>query len=437
MNKNESSFMSELQASVRLRPNYSSTLLLSAITLLIVFFIVWASVSEIEELTRGQGQVVPSQEIQVIQSLEGGILAELLVNEGDIVEKGQILMRINDVAFASEERGVEARFASLGAKRARLKAEAAGQEPEMPDDIKETAPRIVENELALHASRQQELANAKSIYADKISRAEAQIAETNEDIKRIKNSRGLLYQELKITSEMVKQRAVPKLEEIRLQREVSDLTGQLAANEEKLKGLEAELSAAKKELEDQDDKFRSQALGELNGVETEIKQLEESLKSIEDRVFRTELRAPVSGIINNIAIKTIGGVIEPAQKLVEIVPMDDELKIIAKVRPSDIAFLKPGQDVSVKITAYDPQRYGSLKGRLVRIGANSVNDRDGNIFFEIEVRTDKNYMGSEENPLPITPGMVAQAEVITGKRTIMEYLLKPVLRARSVALTER
>ena len=172
-------------------------------------------------------------------------------------------------------------------------------------------------------------------------------------------------------------------------------------------------------------------------METEIKQLEESLKSIEDRVFRTELRAPVSGIINNIALKTIGGVIEPAQKLVEIVPLDDELKVIAKVRPSDIAFLKPGQEVSVKITAYDPQRYGSLKGRLVRIGANSVNDREGNIFFEIEVRTDKNYMGSEENPLPITPGMVAQAEVITGKRTIMEYLLKPVLRARSVALTER
>ena len=437
MSKNESAFMSELQASVRLRPNYSSTLLLSAITLLIVFFIFWASFSEIEELTRGQGQVVPSQEIQVVQSLEGGILAELLVNDGDIVEKGQILMRINDVAFSSEERGVEARFASLGAKRARLKAEAAGEEPAMPDDIKETAPRIVENELALHASRQEELANAKSIYADKISRAEAQIAETNEDIKRIKNSRGLLYQELKITSEMVKQRAVPKLEEIRLQREVSDLTGQLAANEEKLKGLGAELSAAKKELEDQDTKFRSQALGELNEVETEIKQLEESLKSIEDRVFRTELRAPVSGIINNIALKTIGGVIEPAQKLVEIVPLDDELKIIAKVRPSDIAFLKPGQEVSVKITAYDPQRYGSLNGRLVRIGANSVNDREGNIFFEIEVRTDKNYMGSEENPLPITPGMVAQAEVITGKRTIMEYLLKPVLRARSVALTER
>ncbi|MBU0859054.1 MAG: HlyD family type I secretion periplasmic adaptor subunit, partial [Alphaproteobacteria bacterium] len=244
-------------------------------------------------------------------------------------------------------------------------------------------------------------------------------------------------QELNITSEMVRQQAVPKLEEIRLRRELSDSQGQLKAEQEKQNGLKAELGAAQKQLKDQDDKFRSQALGELSAVETEMAQLNESLKSIGDRVYRTELRAPVDGIINNIALKTIGGVIEPAHKLIEIVPVDDELKIIAKVRPSDIAFLKVDQPVKVKISAYDPQRYGALDGKLVRIGANSVTDRDGNIFFEIEVRTDKNYLGSAEHKLPITPGMVASTEVITGKRTIMEYLMKPVLRARDRALRER
>lgn len=430
-------FMSELEAATRLKPHIAANIFLAAISAMVIFFIVWASVSRIEELTRGGGQVVPSQEIQVVQSLEGGILAELLAREGDLVEKGQVLMRISDVAFSSEERGVEARSLGLRAKKARLNAEAKGTAFEMPADITQKAPEIAANEMSLYQSRQKELDNAKAILRDKIQRAEAQIAETGADMKRIQDSRALLNQELAITQEMVRQRAVPKLEEIRLQRQVSDLSGQLKANEEKLVGLEAELRASKKELEDQDDKFRSQALGELNAVETEIRQLEESLKSIGDRVFRAELRAPVKGIINKIAITTIGGVIEPANRLIEIVPVDDELKIIAKVRPSDIAFLAPGQDVSVKITAYDPQRYGSLKGKLIRIGANSVTDREGNVFFEIEVRTAKNYLGSEDRPLPITPGMVAETEIITGKRTIMEYLMKPILRARDRALRER
>ncbi len=433
----DTEFMSELEAAARLRPSFTSNLLLLAILAMVAFFIVWASLSQIEEMTRGSGQVVPSQEIQVVQSLEGGILAELLVNTGDRVEKGQILMRISDVAFSSEERGTEAKSLGLRAKKARLVAEHKSVPFEMPEDIIKAAPQIAENERALYDSRQKELANAKAIIEDKINRAEAQIAETNADSKRIRDSRALLNQELEITQQMVKQQAVPKLEEIRLQRQVSDLSGELRTNEEKLVGLQAELSASKKELEDQDDKFRTQALGELNEVETQIRQIEESLKSIEDRVFRTELRAPVTGIINNIAIKTIGGVVEPAHKLVEIVPIDDELKIIAKVRPSDIAFLRPDQDAKVKITAYDPQRYGSLNGKLVRIGANSVTDREGNIFFEIEVRTDKNYLGEETAKLPITPGMVAETEIITGKRTIMEYLMKPILRARDRALRER
>ncbi len=433
----DTEFMSELEAAARLKPHLAANIFLLSIAALIGFFIIWASWAEIEEITRGSGQVVPSREVQVIQSLEGGILAALEVSEGDRVDEGQVLLRISDVAFSSEERGTEAQFLNLSSKRARLMAEARGAAFTVPDEIAAQFPAVAENEQALYASRQEELSNAKAILDDKIARVQAQIAETNADMKRIRDSRGLLYQELEITREMVRQRAVPKLEEIRLQREVSDLSGQLNANEEKLVGLEAELSAARKELEDQEDKFRSQALGELNEVETQIRQLEESLKSIEDRVFRTELRAPVAGIINNIAIKTIGGVIEPAQQLVEIVPVDDELKISARVRPSDIAFLQPGQPVNVKITAYDPQRYGSLKGRLVRIGANSVNDREGNIFFEIEVRAERNYMGSADNPLPITPGMVAEVEVITGKRTIMEYLLKPILRARDRALTER
>lgn len=430
-------FMDELEAAQVRQSRVSANILLWSIVGLIVLFVLWATLSEIDELTRGQGQVVPSQEIQVVQSLEGGILAELLVAEGDLVKEGQVLMRISDVQFAAEERGAEARAASFTAKKLRLEAEAAGTDLILPPEIEESYASIAANEMALYRSRQAELANALSILKDKKAAAEAELAETKAQISRLSNSRALLSEELDMTNRMVQARAVPEIEAVRLRRELSDVTGQLSAQREKRSGVEAELRATEKQLADQEDKFRSQALTELSGVETELAQLEEMLKSAEDRVFRTELRAPVDGIVNNIALKTIGGVIQPAQQLIEIVPVDDELKIIAKVAPQDIAFLKVGQPVKVKVTAYDPQRYGALDGKLTRIGANSVNDREGNIFFEIEVRTAQNYLGTESNPLPITPGMVAMTEVVTGRRTIMEYLMRPVLRMKDRAFRER
>lgn len=429
-------FMNELEAAAHLKPSAASNIFLISIVALVAFFLLWANLSKIDEITRGQGQVVPTQEIQVVQSLEGGILQELMVAEGDRVRKGQPLLKISDVMFSSEKGGAEAQSIGLRAKRARLEAEANGKPFAMPEDIVKAAPQVSSNEKALYESRQQELKNAIAMLDEKIASATAQIAETQAQISRLSSNAGILGQELKITRDMVAQKAVPKLEELRLSRELSDIQGQLRASKEKLPGLEADLNAARQERKDQEDKFRSQALGELNAVETDISRLGESLKSIGDRVSRAELRSPVDGVINKIALKTIGGVIEPAQQLVEIVPMDEKLKIVARVIPSDIAFLQLGQEVNVKISAYDSQRYGHLKGRLSRIGANSVTDREGNVFFEIEVTTEKNYMGTSANPLPITPGMVATAEVVTGKRTILEYLAKPFLRAKDKALTE-
>ena len=433
----DTDFMSELEAATSLKPAFSSVLLLFSIVGLVVFGFLWAALSKVEEITRGHGQVVPSQEIQVVQSLEGGVLQEILVKEGDLVKKDQILLRISDVQFSSQEKGTEARFLELEAKKARLKAEASGEAFVVPDEISGKAPQIAANEKALYDSRQKELQNAYAILDNKINKASADLSEVKAQIGRLGQNKSSLQEELNITREMVKKRAVPKLEEIRLERELNDVSGQINAQSQKKSGLEAELRGSEKERESQVDQFKSQALSELNGVETEIMGLKENLKSIGDRVSCAELRSPVDGVVNDIAISTIGGVVEPAQKLVEIVPVDDELKIIAKVVPKEVAFLRPGQDVKVKITSYDSQRYGSLKGKLVRIGANSVSDGEGNVFFEIEVRTEKNYMGSAENPLPITPGMVAETEVITGKRTILEYLMKPILKARDRAFTER
>ncbi|MCB9982463.1 MAG: HlyD family type I secretion periplasmic adaptor subunit [Rhodospirillales bacterium] len=433
----ETDFMSELDAATRMRPATSATLLLFSIIALVMFAIVWAALTEVEVLTRGQGQVVPSQDVQIVQTLEGGIVEELLVSPGERVSKGQVLMRLSDVQFSSEARGTEARFLSLEAKKARLNAEAGGEDFTPPESVTEKAPQIAENEKALYESRQKELQNAYAILDDRIAKATAELAEVKAQINRFYSSRKLLNDELAITKDLVQKRAVPKLDEIRLNREIADMSGQINAQAQRQKSLEAELSVAKKERASQLDKFRSQALGDLNEVETEIASLRENLKSIGDRVDRREVKAPVDGIVNNIAVKTLGGVVEPAMQLVEIVPVDEELKIIARIQPDEIAFIRPGQPAKVKITAYDPQKYGSLDGELVRIGATSGRDREGNTFFEIEVRTAKNYLGDNKNPLPITPGMVADVEVITGKRTILDYLLKPVLRARDRAFTEQ
>lgn len=430
-------FMEELEAAVRLKPSATSNLMLYSVAALIFFLVAWMMVSQLDEMTHGEGQVVPSSEIQIVQSLEGGVLQELMVAEGESVRKGQVLAKISDVAFASQEQGTEAQQDSLMIKKARLEAEANGKPFSILEALSQKVPVIAQNEENLYKSRQRELENARAIQNEKISSANAQISEINAKVARLSESKKLTAQELEITRKMVEQRAVPKLDEIRLSRELNDISGQINEAAQQRQALEAELRGAQKERDDQDNKFKSQALGELNDVQTQLSQLKSSLTAIGDRVDRSELRSPVDGVVNKIMLKTIGGVVEPAMKLVEIVPMDNNLKIIARVPPSEIAFLHAGQPVKVKISAYDAQRYGSLDGKLTRLGANSVTDSKGNIFFEIEVRTDKNHLGTEEKPLPITPGMVAQVEIITGKRSILEYLMKPVLRTKDRALTER
>lgn len=433
----ETDFMDELEAATQMKPAWPVVIILLTMAAFIVFFFVWAGLTEVEELTRGEGRVVPSQEIQVVQSLEGGVLQELLIAKGDYVKKGQILLRISDVLFSSEERGTEARFIALEAKKARLISESSGKEFSMPNEILEKMPEIAKNEKSLYASRQKELQSAYAIQDEKIKQAQADLAEVKAEINRLSENRRLLNKELSITRDMVAKRAVPKLDQIRLERELADIGGQINARSQEQKGLEAALASAQNERKAQDDKFRSIAFEELNNVETEISSLKESLKSIGDRVDRTELRAPVDGIVNQINLQTVGGVVEPAMKLVEIVPVNDALKIVAQVKPNEIAFIEKGQPVKVKITAYDPQRYGSLDGQVARVAANSSQDREGNVLFEVEVTTYKNHLGTAEKPLPIMPGMVANIEIITGKRTILNYLLKPLRRGFERALRER
>ena len=347
-------------------------------------------------------------------------------------------MRIDNTQFASEGRGIEARLLSLRAQKARLEAQVEDKEFTMPSDIIENAPAVAKNEEALYESKKAELKNAVQILNDRITRAQAQLGEVNAQINRLSSSSNSLSKELTMTRDLVRKRAMPKIEEMRLERELNDTKGQINAYVQSRKALEAEVKVARTEKAAQDDVFRSAALTELSKVEADLASLKESAVTADDRLDRTELRAPVDGVVNKVNLTTIGGVVEPAMKLMEIVPVDDELKIRAKIMPNDIGFIRVDQPAKVKISAYDPQIYGTLDGVLTRIGANAISDpATGDVYFEVDIKTDQNYVGDDMNKLPISPGMQAGVDIMTGKRTIMNYLLKPLFRARERAFTER
>lgn len=430
-------YMSELDAALRRKPRWSEQLLLIAVAGLTAAFIAWACLSQTEQLTRGMGQVVPTSQLQMVQSLEGGILSEMLVREGDIVKRGQVLARVSNVAFSSEEKGIEARAASLRLKRARLQAEAEGRDFTPDAEITTSFPTLAANEKALYASRAAELSNSLSRLDDRIRQSDAATREISAQISRMTESAALLEKELTITTNMVRQKAAPQIDQIRLEREITDMRGNIEAARQKRQANDADLSATRRERSEKQNSFRTAALGELSAVEADLAGIGESLKTASDRVDRSELKSPLDGVVKKVGLNTIGGVVEPAMKLIEIVPLNDDLKITAKVAPADIAFLNVGQNVRIKITAYDSTRYGNLSGKLTRIGADTVTDNQGNMYFEIDAVADKNHLGDDATKMPITPGMVAQVDVITGKRSIMSYLLKPLLRARSEALTER
>ena len=277
--------------------------MLISIAGLILILLVWMTFSNIDEITHGEGQVVPTSEIQVVQSLEGGVLKELLVTEGQAVKKGEVLMRISDVAFASEEQGTQAQQESLLIKRVRLEAEANGKDFVIPPELIAKAPDIARNEESLYKSRQRELDSAKAILNDKISSASAQISEIGAKVARLSESRKLVQQELEITRKMVEQRAVPKLDEIRLNRELNDISGQINEAAEERQGLQADLGAAQKERDDQENKFRSQALGELNDAQTQLSQLVQPHSAWRPR---EPVRAqPVDGVVNKVMLKTV------------------------------------------------------------------------------------------------------------------------------------
>lgn len=411
--------------------------ILWAIVVIVVFAVYWAHISEIEIMTRGQGKVIPSRQIQVVQNLEGGIVAEILVSEGQSVEKDQLLLRLDSTYFSGTFNENKIRSRSLEAKAARLKAEAEDAEFVLPDYIVKENPEIGEREQELYSSRKEVLGAALGILREKVKQRIQEIEELKAKQSQLTSAYELLRKELELMIPLVEQGAASEIELLRLRREESDIRGEITAARIAIPGIESKKKEAQKEINGKNLEYRNRAKVELNDVRAKLETMAVSSITLEDRLTRTMVRSPVHGTINRVLISTLGGVIQPGMDLIEIVPLEDSLLIEARIKPSDIGFLRPGLKANVKFSAYDFTIFGGLDATVEHISADSILDESGNSSFLVRVRTTKSYLGTKDDPLHIIPGMVATVGILTGEKTILSSLLKPFLRAKENALRER
>ncbi|WNF48890.1 HlyD family type I secretion periplasmic adaptor subunit [Pseudomonas sp. SG20056] len=403
----------------------------------VVFCLLWANFAVVDEVTRGDGKAIPSSRLQKIQNLEGGIVAELFVREGQIVNAGDPLLRLDDTRFASNVGETEADRLALLLRVERLSAEVQDRELVVTDEVREKAPKQADNEIQLFNSRKQQLLDEVAGLEEQLIQRQQELREFVSKQGQFRNSLSLLRQEVQMSEPLVAQGAISQVEVLRLKRAEVEARGQLEATTLAIPRAESAIKEVERKIDETRGRFRSEALTQLNEARTELSKIQSTGKALEDRVNRTLVISPVRGIVKQLLVTTIGGVIQPGSDLVEIVPLGENLLVEARIRPQDIAFLHPGQEAMVKFTAYDYTIYGGLKAELEQIGADTVTDDDGNSFYVIKLRTNKSHLGTEENPLLIIPGMVASVDIITGKKSVLSYLLKPIIRARSEALRER
>ncbi|MGX1183102.1 adhesin transport system membrane fusion protein [Pseudomonas sp. F-14 TE3623] len=403
-----------------------------------VFLMLWANFAVIDEVTKGDGKAIPSSKIQKIQNLEGGIVSELFVTEGQIVEAGAPLIRLDDTRFASNVGETEADRLSMLLRVERLSAEVDDRPLNFPADVLKAVPVQAASEESLYISRRQQLHDEIGGLKEQLIQRQQELREFTSKQAQYRSGLALQRQEINMSEPLVAQGAVSPVEVLRLKRAEVETRGQLDATTLAIPRAESAIKEVQRKIDETRGKFRSEALTQLNEARTDLNKAQATGKALEDRVSRTLVTSPVRGIVNKLLVNTIGGVIQPGSDLVEIVPLDDTLLVEAKIRPQDIAFLHPGQDATVKFTAYDYTIYGGLKAKLEQIGADTITDEDKKTtYYIIKLRTERSHLGTDEKPLLIIPGMVASVDIITGKKTVLSYLLKPIIRARAEALHER
>ncbi len=416
----------------------SKHFLLMAICSFVVIFILWANFAALDEVTRGDGKVIPSSEIQAMQTLDAGIVKEFMVKEGERVKAGQVLVRLDAIQAESDFGANESRYLGLLASITRLSAEAEGLSTvEFPPEVMKDAPRSVTEELNAFMANRRSMQGQIAVLEQQMRQREQEVRELN---TRIGDTRGVIAlqrEEANVIRPLVEKGSAPKIELLQLDRGIKEKQAELNGYTSSLPRAQSAIAEAKARINEIESNAKAQAQAELGSKMLEMNEIKQRLSALEQRKGLTDLKSPVNGTVQEITVNTVGGVVRPGEDFIKIVPEDDQLIIEAKVRPSDRAFIFPGQKAVIKLTAYDFSIYGGLDGELVQISADTIEDQEGNSFYRVKLRTYETELKRKGEILPITVGMVASVDILTGKKTVMQYLLKPFVKTLDNAFSER
>ena len=393
----------------------------------------WA---EIDVVVRGNGKVVPSRQVQIVQSLEGGVVSQILVKEGDLVKAKQALLKLSDVAFSSSFQENRLLFSELQARSIRLQAEADGSDFDASMVKENIDPVVLESEKSLFESNRRQVDETLSILSEQISQHESALEEAQSKERRLKKTLALLKQEIKIKKPLVENRIISEIEYLQLQQREAEAEGELDIASISIPRLRSAIEEAKGKLEQNRLDFRNKAKLELNETLAELSRVAETQNALEDRVTRTTLRSPVDGVVKRLHANTIGGVVSPGNKILEVVPLGDSLLVEVQIKPADIASIDVGQKTRLKFSAYDFAIHGGIAGEVVFVSADTITNDEGESYYIVRVLPEQIYLDDTNKRMEIKVGMTSEADIITSKKTILEYLLKPINRALQMSLTE-
>ncbi len=403
----------------------------------VLAFIAWAAFANLEEVAQARGRIIPASKLQIVQNLEGGIVREISIHEGQEVAEGQIILSIDPTLSGASLGEVREKIGGLTALIARLEAEVEGKELAFPAEVAQASPGLVASQDNLYRSRQQEFNAGITTLELEARQREQEILEIGSKIATLMESLRIVGEDMSLARGLVQSRAISRAEVLQIEGRYNDTRGNLEAAQLALPRLQSARDGALSKRTEKASAFKSDALAKLTQARTDLAALKENAWSGADKVARTKVRSPVAGIVKTINVTTVGQVVQPGSNLVEIVPLNDTLLVEAQVRPQDIAFLRPGLEAVVKLTAYDFAIYGGLKARVEQIGIDSVTPEKGEPYYPVRVRTDRRSLAYKGEQLPIIPGMVAEVDVLTGRKTVLQYLTRTFLRVRMQAMRER
>ena len=404
-------------------------------------FVVWASFAEVDEIARGEGKVIPASKTQIIQASEAGVVQEIAVKIGQIVKKNDMIIRLDNTLSASSLGEQQARARTLGARIARLQHEQSGNIAEpfaCPEEIQSAAPEVCDNEQKLLVARRDNFGNKLSVLKSRLDQRENELDEATVNSRRLAENITVSDKEAKLVASMVKRGLMAQTEQLRVDREQTELRGQLDLSAETIKRIESTIVEAKLQVDELGLQLQQEALDELTQALSELSVVDETIRGASDRVARTDIRSPVDGIVNTLELNTVGAFVQPGAVVAGIVPTSETLLVEARVSPRDVAFIRPDQDALIKVTAYDFSIFGGLGGKVSNITADSLVDQNtGEPYYQVRVSTDSSELEKDGKSFSIIPGMICTVEIMTGRKTILSYLLKPINKARDEALRER